>query len=1087
MLQSELMVDLLKKIERNTAKGAQAGTKNKSSQSDVANRAAASLDADAEASTDALKNQTAAMEDHGKAVNIASENVKEFLSYGEKMKNFAESGEKSFLGLNKSTLAYGKVLDDVFGGKLQKYGKKLFKFTGGIRKSFSAFKNSGKDLDALNNGLVNTTSNFARFSALAKFGATRVAAVLGPIGVAIAAIGGTMVKVFMQTMKVGAKLTKFFIALPLTMAASAAKIGNSIRRDIVETIGNAAQETKELFDMSDRLGGKIGQATKGLVQFAQSTTTLLKFKNVTNDFVKLFGSGAGGVTALIKEYTSVLTNAGVFADIFAENVAKISKEGTPDNLILLTKATRALGVSTQDFSYVALESAKNGESLFKTLDDIAGSTATVSKEFGLNVKLVRKNFFVLRNDIINFGHLTNEELSETVAKVTQMGVSVKEASAMFNKFGTFEDAANSAALLSQTFGMNVDALQLIRAEKPEEIIEMFSDAMFATGRSFDELNRHEKAVMAQHTGLSAEALKSVMNYKNMGMTYAEIQKKMAEDDPTVQQTKNIKSMTDSLKEMQKVITDTSFFESFKKGLTATITLGSGLDPIFKRISKRMQDFYISGLTLDKSTTKKIKGIFSPITETFEKLVGKPGSKEGGIFNTKDLNKATNSFVDFFGDSLIKAFKDDSDLLEVQDTFSLKTIRAIQGGLKPGGSVASKLMEASGELIGKFLKGFAAIGPGIIKFVGKGFRDLVAWLQGYGGEKNSVSTMFTSFFKLGKTDVEAIRNTFKTLFEELKKSSGPFMSFFVWVNKKVLGMAFDIAGEVGEILNERLNPFEGMSKSNAELKEVGFNRAKKLYRGAVSAQDIRDMVASKDFRGGSGDQNQMRAQGMLQYMREAFKKQQSDSNKEILNAKAELRSKNKRIKYVHRLDVDKALESSSSDQDVTSNQIGRAMLQQLDMIAENNKNNKNNTTIQVRQANDFLSDLLGGGKALLQGGLNGFDMTLFNPADQIMAGMSGGPIDAAIRYSGDMAAEVYSLIAGMVSPAASGNTQGAGQVKHVDKIELSVNLDGEMIAKQCVKANIVAFAKDRNLGGSYDTLGDGTTRNSSSGSTEDASY
>ena len=310
-----------------------------------------------------------------------------------------------------------------------------------------------------------------------------------------------------------------------------------------------------------------------------------------------------------------------------------------------------------------------------------------------------------------------------------------------------------------------------------------------------------------------------------------------------------------------------------------------------------------------------------------------------------------------------------------------------------------------------------------------------------------------------------------------------MSFFVWVNKKVLGMALDIAAEVGEILNERLNPFEGATRSNAELKEVGFNRAKKLYRGAVSEQDIRDMVASKDFKGGSGDQNQMRAQGMLQYMLKEFKKQQSDSNKAILNAKAEFKSKNKNIKYVHRLDVDKALKSSSSDQDVNSNKIGSAVLQQLDKI---NKNNKNNTTVQVRQADDFLTDLLGGGKALLQGGLNGFDMTLFNPADQIMAGMSGGPIDAAIRDSGDMAAEVYSLIAGMVSPAASGNTQGAGQVKHVDKIELSVNLDGEMIAKQCVKANIVAFAKDRNLGGSYDTLGDGTTRNSSFGSTEGSS-
>lgn len=1084
-VQSDLMIDLLKKIEKNTAKGAQSRSTNNQSSTLASAASALVSTADTDASTDALKNQTAAMEEHGEAVNMAAENVKEFLSYGEKLKNFAESGEKSFLGLNKKTLAYGKVLDDVFGGKLQKYGKKLFKFTGGIRKSFSAFKNSGKDLEALNKGLVGATSKFARFGAFAKFGATRLAAFLGPIGIAAVAIGGTMVKVFMQTMKVAAKLTKFFIALPLTMAASAAKIGNSIRRDIVETIGNAAQETKELFDMSDSLGGKIGQATKGLVQFAQSTTTLLKFKNVTNDFVKLFGDGAGGVTALIKEYTSVLTNAGVFADIFAENVAKISKEGTPDNLILLTKATRALGVSTQDFSYVALESAKNGESLFKTLDDIAGSTATVSKEFGLNVKLIRKNFFVLRNDIINFGHLTNEELSETVAKVTQMGVSVKEASSMFNKFGTFEDAANSAALLSQTFGMNVDALKLIRAEKPEEIIEMFSDAMFATGRSFDELNRHEKAVMAQHTGLSAEALKSVMNYKNMGMTYAEIQKKMAEDDPTVQQTKNIKSMTDSLKEMQKVITDTSFFESFKKGLTATITLGSGLDPIFKRISKRMQDFYISGLTLDKSTTKKISGIFSPITETFEKLVGKPGSKEGGIFNTKDLNKATNSFVDFFGDSLSDAFASSNtnkNLLTVQTKFTEKIMNLFEGKFDPSNSLAGKLMLVSGKLIGKFLKGFAALGPGLIKAVGKSFRGLVDWIQGYETEDNSLSERFKKFFNLKDKDIDAIRNTFYTLFDELKKSSGPFMSFFAWVQFKLLGLAAMFASELVKGLKDA-NP---MSAGNRQYVRQRGDDVKKTFEDANITS--MSMVDKKSLLEGS-DIEQVKELGKLRAIAANLLKQEKKGKKDK-NVLKILKAVSERLQRFQEDDV--FAWESSGDLASLDAVMGLIDKENLANIRKPGTNKlfienvlKNATTIG--KSDDYVSDMLNGGKALLQGDLNGFSMQIFNPADQIMAGMSGGPIDAAIRYSGDMAAEVYSLIAGMISPAANGNNQSSNQPLAPIIIRNEMVVDGKTLATSAVKADIVGLMNNKNLGGSYSTLNDGTISNPSFGSTEGASY
>ena len=61
--------------------------------------------------------------------------------------------------------------------------------------------------------------------------------------------------------------------------------------------------------------------------------------------------------------------------------------------------------------------------------------------------------------------------------MTQMGVKMQDAAAIFGKFSTFEDAANASAMLSQTFGMNVDAMKLIEAQIPGEIIDMFRHAM----------------------------------------------------------------------------------------------------------------------------------------------------------------------------------------------------------------------------------------------------------------------------------------------------------------------------------------------------------------------------------------------------------------------------------------------------------------------------------------------------------------------------------------------------------------------------------------------------------------------------------
>ena len=109
--------------------------------------------------------------------------------------------------------------------------------------------------------------------------------------------------------------------------------------------------------------------------------------------------------------------------------------------------------------------------------------------------------------------------------------------------------------------MQVEQLQLLKAEKPEEIIEQFREAMLSTGRSFDQLNRHEKALMAQHTGLSAESLKLTMNYRNLGLSHEEIQKKLKENDPTQKQIKNLELMNDSLKKINKTMQGDNFFTS----------------------------------------------------------------------------------------------------------------------------------------------------------------------------------------------------------------------------------------------------------------------------------------------------------------------------------------------------------------------------------------------------------------------------------------------------------------------------------------------------------------------------------------------
>ena len=106
---------------------------------------------------------------------------------------------------------------------------------------------------------------------------------------------------------------------------------------------------------------------------------------------------------------------------------------------------------------------------------------------------------------------------------------MSELSNMFKKVNTFESASTMASQLSQAFGMNIDALQLLKAEDPMQMIDMLRESMMATGKTFDGMSRFEKQLITQYTGLSAEAAKLTFNYIDLGKSHEEIKQIMKDN------------------------------------------------------------------------------------------------------------------------------------------------------------------------------------------------------------------------------------------------------------------------------------------------------------------------------------------------------------------------------------------------------------------------------------------------------------------------------------------------------------------------------------------------------------------------------
>ena len=120
--QSAQMLNLLKQIELNTRRNNSARSNQKSGQASTSVQARETLSADdIDETTNAINSQTDSMNKATESLDGYSDAVKDSISYGEKLQEMANESKSSLL-------AYGKIIDDIFGGKIGKIGKSIFGF-----------------------------------------------------------------------------------------------------------------------------------------------------------------------------------------------------------------------------------------------------------------------------------------------------------------------------------------------------------------------------------------------------------------------------------------------------------------------------------------------------------------------------------------------------------------------------------------------------------------------------------------------------------------------------------------------------------------------------------------------------------------------------------------------------------------------------------------------------------------------------------------------------------------------------------------------------------------------------------------------
>ena len=407
-------------------------------------------------------------------------------------------------------------------------------------------------------------------------------------------------------------LGKSLIAVPLRIMDYASEEGHKIKKENVELF-NQLERMQESFRQTSTIGRNV------VAMNQQLRGRRVSYLDPNNPAARLYGAqGDQLIARQMEESANILKSMGPRAELMAKAVTKNVTAADSSIANYYYKAKKLMNLSEDDMGKLTNMAISLGKSFPEVFDEISTSTANVAKRFSLDFKMMSTDVLTLRKDIVNFGHKSADELALVAGHIRQMGISMSDAMAVFNKFQTFEDAATTAAQLSQTFGMVVDSMELLKAQSPDEILQQYKDAFIASGKSFETMDRFSKSLILQQTGLSDQAAQALFSAENAGKTYEEIMSEIEAKDPTKQQAKNMQEMRDAIVELKDTLTQDfkSFFEAMQEGFTKKLFANPTIRKSMEKMALAMDNIFLKFTRMD---LKRFEPLIARMTAWIDKL------------------------------------------------------------------------------------------------------------------------------------------------------------------------------------------------------------------------------------------------------------------------------------------------------------------------------------------------------------------------------------------------------------------------------------------------------------------------------------
>lgn len=378
---------------------------------------------------------------------------------------------------------------------------------------------------------------------------------------------------------------------------------------------------------------------------------------------RIFGNRAEQLNTL-REYA---TKLGAAFNVLSKSIASSASETER-----FAAYMKGLGMSDAGIKGVGMRAVALGTTVNEIGREITTFAFQVGESFGINGRQISADIGEMIGDVANFGNITVKEMTQAAVFTRKLGIEFKAILGTIEAFDNFDKAAEGAAQLSQAFGMNIDAMQMIREEDPAARFETLRRAFFATGRSIESMTRQERALLATQTGLSAEAVKLGFSAKSQAMSYDQVQK--AADGASKKQLTQEEAMQKLANSIDRLIKSGSqlqggFIQHFLQGFERGIRRSKEFREMFWAIRRALRDTFWAGAQVGRMFVDMFPGVkqfFGGIAgifnrNRFREMLSNIKQTFRQFFSdiTKDPQQGVQKFLDSLKDNFLNWFSNRS--------------------------------------------------------------------------------------------------------------------------------------------------------------------------------------------------------------------------------------------------------------------------------------------------------------------------------------------------------------------------------------------------------------------------------------------